>query len=267
MHAPIRIPTPAQYLLRFDDLCPTMDTARWQRFEVLIKEFSLRPILAVIPDNRDPALEVATPDPAFWTHLRELESAGATIALHGYRHLCHSKGRSLVPLHRASEFAGMDGSIQRQWIHAGIGLMMREGLDPRVWVAPRHGFDGNTLRALRKEGIQILCDGLARIPFTSEGMIWLPQQLWGPRDEQEGLWCICIHSNTATDSEVDDLHAFLRGHAEQFTCVERVLNELQPQELSFAETSYARYALLRLRIHRMRSSIRRWKGGLLARRS
>jgi predicted deacetylase len=266
MQISTRIPTPAQYLLRFDDLCPTMDPARWQRFVPLIEEFALRPILAVIPDNHDPELEVAQPDPAFWSHLRALESAGATIALHGYRHLCHSKGRSLVSLHRVSEFAGVDASIQRQWIHAGIGTMMREGLDPIVWVAPRHGFDCNTLRALRKEGIQILCDGFARIPFRRDGMIWLPQQLWSAKEEPQGLWCICIHSNTATDSDVEDLRVFLRGHAKQFTSVERVLSEFQPRTLSFAEANHARCALFRFRVRGMRTSMGRWKNRILSRR-
>jgi hypothetical protein len=159
----------------------------------------------------------------------------------------------------------VDGVIQRQWIHAGIGRMMEEGLDPKVWVAPRHGFDENTLRALRKEGIQILCDGFARVPFMHGGMIWLPQQLWQPQEEERGLWCICIHSNTATDSDVEDLRVFLGDHAEQFTSVDRVLNEFDPQPLSFAEANRARNALLRLRIKRMRASLRRWKERVLAR--
>ena len=35
------IPSPAQYLLRFDDLCPTVFRPRWQRFLPLIEEFEL----------------------------------------------------------------------------------------------------------------------------------------------------------------------------------------------------------------------------------
>jgi hypothetical protein len=64
------IPAPAEYLLRCDDLCPTMSTERWRRIESLIEEFQLQPILAVVPDNRDPELEVSPPDPAFWQRMR-----------------------------------------------------------------------------------------------------------------------------------------------------------------------------------------------------
>jgi len=45
--------------------------------------------------------------------MRTLEAAGATITLHGYRHLCRSKGKSLVPLHSHSEFAGVPQELQR----------------------------------------------------------------------------------------------------------------------------------------------------------
>src|SRR5271165_6997866 len=101
------VPGPARYLLRFDDLCPTVSRTRWQRFQPLIEEFGIRPILAVIPDNQDYKLEQSQPDPEFWSQMRRMEASGATIALHGYRHLCTSEGVSLVPLHRNTEFAGV----------------------------------------------------------------------------------------------------------------------------------------------------------------
>lgn len=135
------IPKPAQFLLRFDDLCPTLSVAKWQRLLPLIQRFHLRPILAVVPDNLDPELELSPPDPEFWAQMRALEAAGATIALHGYRHLCQSTGRSLLPLHRRTEFAGVPLAIQRQWIHAGLEILRSQRLNPKIWIAPRHGFD------------------------------------------------------------------------------------------------------------------------------
>jgi predicted deacetylase len=174
------IPSPAQYLLRFDDLCPTVSYPRWQRFLPLIEEFGLRPILAVIPDNQDRELILSPPDPEFWARMRAMEAAGATIALHGYRHLCQSQGKSLLPLHRHSEFAGVEEETQGEWIREGLGILRGQGLHPGIFVAPRHGFDQATLRALSQEGIQLLSDGFARLPFTRGGLTWIPQQLWAP---------------------------------------------------------------------------------------
>jgi peptidoglycan/xylan/chitin deacetylase (PgdA/CDA1 family) len=246
------IPRQAQYLLRFDDLYPTVSRSRWERFLPLLEEFRLCPILAVVPDNRDRDLERAEPDPGFWAEMRAMEDAGAAIALHGYRHLCRSKGKSLVPLHSRSEFAGVDPDSQREWIESGLDILRGHGLDPRVWVAPRHGFDRNTLRALRNERIALLSDGLARVPFMRGGLTWIPQQLWAPVEKPGGLWTICIHPNTARDSLVDQLRDFLRRHAAQFTSVDRVVEELKPAKLGKAERMHEILALWKIRVSRAR---------------
>lgn len=251
------VPRPAQYLLRFDDLCPTIERARWQRFQSLIEEFGIRPILAVIPDNQDYELNRSQPDPEFWARMRSMEAAGATIALHGYRHLCTSKGKSLVPLHNHSEFAGVPEEIQRQWIQEGLSVLRSYGLNPRIWVAPRHGFDLRTLQALRAEGISLLSDGLARVPFKRDGLTWIPQQLSRPVDKSKGLWTICVHTNTAHASLADSLHAFLRQHGAQFTSVDRVLAELHPAKLGPVERLYEAVALWRVKASRPRKRRRR----------
>jgi predicted deacetylase len=126
------IPKPAQYLLRFDDLCPTISTGWWERFQALIEEFSVHPILAVVPDNRDPDLERAPADPDFWERMRKLEASGATVAVHGYRHLCNSAGKSLLGIHRSSEFAGVEYETQQEWIHTGLLILREKGLHPRL---------------------------------------------------------------------------------------------------------------------------------------
>lgn len=240
------IPAPAQYLLRFDDLCPTMDRSRWQRFLPPIERFGIRPILAVVPDNRDPDLAVAAHDPNFWVEMRALQAAGAAIGLHGYRHLCLIEGRSLLPLQPMSEFAGVTADRQREWIRAGLKILRSEGLMPRVWVAPRHGFDGGTLHVLRQEGIAALSDGFARGPVFRNGVIWVPQQLWEPEEKTRGLWTICIHSNTASQSLVAHLEAFLARHHRQFTSLDRVLTELSPARLSLLEQLREKIALQRI---------------------
>jgi predicted deacetylase len=250
------IPVPAEYLLRFDDLCPTISTERWLRFESLIQEFHLRPILAIVPDNRDPDLEPSPPDPAFWQRMRALEAGGAVIGLHGYRHLCLSRGRSLLGLARRSEFAGVDAETQRAWIGAGLRILRSHGLHPRIWVAPRHGFDAHTLEALRAEGILLLSDGLARTTFLRGGVTWIPQQLWGPVAKPKGLWTICVHANTARDAEIPVLREFLTAYAAQFTSIDHVLFRFQPTTLTLTERLQAEAALRRLNLSRAVRRIR-----------
>src|ERR1700693_4921108 len=102
----LKLPRPAQYLLRIDDICPTMDRERWSNIRDLIRTYEVRPILAVIPDNQDYKLQKFPLYSGFWEEMRELQAEGATIAVHGYRHLCMERRGSLVPLHHRSGFAG-----------------------------------------------------------------------------------------------------------------------------------------------------------------
>jgi predicted deacetylase len=180
--------------------------------------------------------------------MRTLQANGATIALHGYRHLCTSRGRSLVPLHRQSEFAGVAEPTQRQWIHLGLEILRSHGINASIWIAPRHGFDRATLRALRSEGIGLLCDGFTLRPFLRGGIVWLPQQLWEPVAKYYGLWTICIHSNTATDAQFAHVREFISRHRSQFTTVERAVSELGSDPLTLREQFAQTTSILSIRI-------------------
>jgi predicted deacetylase len=243
---------PAQYILRFDDLCPTMAHARWQRFAELLNQFRVRPILAVVPDNHDLELMLDPPDPHFWQSMRTLQAGGATIALHGYWHLCQARGHALLHLHGETEFAGIDVRTQQKWIEAGLALLRSHGLDPRLFVAPRHGFDRATLRALHAAGIGYLSDGFARMPFRRGGIVWLPQQLWRPVAKPSGLWTICIHPNTATDDDIATLRDFLAAHSAAFTSFDRVCADYTPREISWQQSFCSSLASVRIRLRSLR---------------
>lgn len=243
-------PQPAQYLLRFDDLCPTMARRSWAAFEDILKEFAIQPILAVVPQNRDPELIRDEPDLEFWNRMCAWESAGAAIALHGFEHVCGSDNGGILGQQRTTEFAGVGEEIQRRWIQEGLKILRGHGLNPLLWVAPRHGFDGATLRALQAEGIHYLSDGFARRAHTRDGVTWIPQQLWAPVVKSEGLWTICFHSNTAGSETLASLRRFLRDHAEQVTSFSRVANEDPSEPLGFAEQVCETTALWRMRVRR-----------------
>ncbi len=240
----------AEYLLRFDDLCPTMDTAAWLRFKPMLERYAVKPILAIVPANEDAGLVRSAPDEGFWEEMRGWQAAGAAIGLHGYRHVCAAKGRGLVPFHRETEFAGVGEQVQREWIGKGIEVLRGKGLEPSVWVAPRHGFDRVTLKCLRLAGICVLSDGLGTAPWRADGVTWIPQQLWGPEEKRRGLWTICLHGNTASDAAVDGLEGFLERFAEQFTSVGRVLQEWPARERGMGERVVAAGMMGRLRLRK-----------------
>ncbi len=253
----------ARYLLRFDDFCPTMSWSRWQPFQNLLERYRIRPILAVVPDNQDPALVIDEPINGFWARLRKLEAAGATIALHGFRHVCSAQGRGLIPLHPNTEFAGVSEEQQTEWLRSGLSVLRSHSLHPRLFVAPRHGFDAATLRALRAVNLPFLSDGFTREPFQRSGITWIPQQLWEPVERASGLWTICIHSNTATSTQFSRLERFLKRHAASFTCFEEISAVPATAPLSVAENVYASAFLTRFRSRRIVQQIRRAQFNLI----
>src|ERR1051326_9565196 len=85
-----------QFLLRFDDICPTMRWDMWSEIEKRLIQYDIKPILAVVPDNRDPVLQVDRPRRDFWVRVRRWQEQGWTIALHGYQHLYVAKAGGLV---------------------------------------------------------------------------------------------------------------------------------------------------------------------------
>lgn len=243
---------PAQYLVRLDDFCPTMLRDPRERFLSILARHGVSPILAVVPDNQDPNLNLQPSAPEFWHRMRSLQAAGATIAMHGYRHLCTSRGKPLLKLHQKTEFAGVDLATQQQWLRSGLAVLRAQGLHPRLFVAPRHGFDHNTLRALAAEGLDTLSDGFARRPFTQEKILWIPQQLWEPVTQKTGLWTICIHPNTASPRLEEKLESFLAQNARQFITFDQAANA-PSDPLRLSEQIRSDLACLRIRIAQVRS--------------
>lgn len=247
---------PAQYMLRIDDICPTMHRESWMRLVAMIREFRLRPILAVIPENHDPGLRQSPEAPELWAELRSLQAEGAAIGLHGFRHVCASHGRSLIPIHRETEFAGLPVEVQRKRLHTGLDILRNKGLHPSLWVAPRHGFDAKTLAALQSEGIMYLSDGMARRPHLRGGVVWLPQQLWSPVMKDAGLWTICLHPGAPLLAQMPELRAFVEQHSAQFTSFDRVRAEHGADELNAGERLHEAASIWRLRLRLARKRMR-----------
>ncbi len=207
----------AEYILRLDDACPTMDHEKWQAVESVVLSHGVRPIVAIVPANEDPGLVRAAPDPLFWRRAQAWLRAGWVVALHGYSHMLRKSAKGLVPIQDRSEFVDLPLDEQRRRIREGVKVLEANGLSPEAWVAPAHGFDVTTLQALRAESeIRLISDGFARRAHLREGFVWLPQQFWRPRIMRKGLWTICLHPNQMEQSSVRNLDEFLRVHKTSF---------------------------------------------------
>lgn len=199
----------ACYIVRLDDACPTMRREIWDFLEVTLDHLGIRPIVGVIPDNRDPSMLCSESDQNFWERVRNWEKKGWGIALHGLHHTYHlipPDCHALIPLHKKSEFVGLSLENQRQILRESWRIFSENGVKPSVFMAPSHTFDTNTLLALRLEtDIRIVTDGHALFPFREDDFIWIPQQLWRFRWLPCGIWTVCLHPNSMSPGDLNSL--------------------------------------------------------------
>jgi predicted deacetylase len=205
-----------KFLLRFDDLCPTMNWPLWSEIEAILVEHRVRPILAVVPDNQDPKLRVGPPVEEFWEHVRRWQQRGWSIAMHGYQHRYVSRNSGLVALRKLSEFAGLPPEEQEDKLRRGAEVFRQQGIHSRVWIAPGHTFDQTTVALLPQIGIQVINDGYFRFPYCDANrMTWLPQQLGDFRPVPAGVWTICCHHNEWTSADLRRLRANIERHQDE----------------------------------------------------
>jgi predicted deacetylase len=208
----------AKFLLRFDDLCPAMNWDAWRKLEAVMIEEGVKPILAVIPDNQDPALNEGLANEHFWDHVRSWQARGWTIGLHGYQHLYVSNEPGIIGLNRYSEFAGLPLEEQYSKLKRGLEIFAREGVRADMWVAPAHSFDHETVKALVSLGLNTISDGLSLYPYRdSQGILWVPQQLWRFRAAPFGVWTICIHPKEGLWVNPDLFRKRIREYHESVT--------------------------------------------------
>jgi predicted deacetylase len=199
-----RISEGPAYLLRFDDLCPTMNWRVWDNIEPVLVDLDIKPILAVVPDNQDPKLRVGPPADDFWERVRQWQGRNWAIALHGYQHRYVNRNAGLLRFPKKSEFAGLPRPEQEFKLRTGLAKFAQEGVRADAWIAPCHSFDKTTLQLLSELGISIISDGFSRLPFQSKGgLTWVPQQLWSFQPRKQGVWTICIHFNQWTKDSCD----------------------------------------------------------------
>src|SRR3990167_6632391 len=87
------------YLLRIDDACGSMRRSSFERIHGACKQYGIKPIIGIVPDNQDSALCIDKEWPDFWQYMNQVAKEGWIIAQHGYQHI-YSKNRK-------TEFAGL----------------------------------------------------------------------------------------------------------------------------------------------------------------
>lgn len=215
---------PARYLIRFDDICPTMNWGVWDRIETLLDLHGIKPIVAVVPDNQDAKLHAQQPNDAFWSRVRRWQDKGWTIGLHGHRHVYDTQDAGIVGLNAYSEFAGHARERQVRKLEAALDIMGRENVRPKLWAAPAHSFDAVTLDILKEHGLCVVSDGMYLRPVKDRtGIVWIPQQTWRFRSMPFGTWTVCCHHSLWGAGDIERFEDDLRRYREKIVAVDDIL--------------------------------------------
>lgn len=203
-----------KYFFRLDDIAPNMNWDNFNRALEIFNRNNIKPLIAVIPDLRDPKLLDYPVNSNFWPIIKELKGNDWIIAQHGYQHLAKGGG-GVLQIHKSGEFGGLGFEEQEVMVSAGKKIMEAQTITADVFVAPRHSFDKNTLRALAQNNFHFISDGIALWPFKKWGLIWLPQILWRPRKGMFGLITVAFHTNTMNREDFINLEKFIEKNRQK----------------------------------------------------
>ena len=204
----------SQYLLRLDDASEYMDSEKWLKMERLLDKYSVKPLFGIIPNNQDPNLLKYGKVKDFWSIVKRWIDKGWTPALHGYTHVFETEEGGINPVNKKSEFAGVDYERQVQKIADGVKLLAGHGIYPKVFFAPAHTFDDNTIKALMEVSkIRIISDTPAFKPYCKNGITIVPQQSGRVRKLNFNTVTFCYHPNTTTERDFEVLEDFLKSNS------------------------------------------------------
>lgn len=199
--------------IRMDDITPDMDWKKFYRFKDLLDKYGIKPLIGVVPDNRDKKIALDDKREDFFAYVRDLQSSGWIVAMHGYNHLYTTEDPGLFPIGHKSEFAGHSLVRQNEMIRKGRDILENNGINTDIFMAPSHSFDKNTLLALKSNGFHIITDGFGTGPYKSKGFVFYPisvQRSRTVRDMRNGLVTFVYHANTMEDMDFIKLEELLK---------------------------------------------------------
>ena len=109
-------------LIRIDDVAENMNWKYMDKCEELFDQIKIKPLLGVIPLNKDPDLKKFERKDNFWEKVRGWQKKGWEITMHGCNHLYTQKSdkKDIFNYGGNSEFYGLEYSKQLEKIRLGL---------------------------------------------------------------------------------------------------------------------------------------------------
>ena len=216
-------------LIRIDDVCENMDWKLMEKLEILFDKHSIKPVLGVIPDNKDKEFLSFPKNDNFWDQVRKWQDKGWEIVQHGYTHiydkLCEEK-TDYFNYGGGSEFFGHPLEVQETRIKNGLEKFKQEKINIRSFFAPNQTYDDNTFIALKKCGIKEVIDGYGLMPYTEKNIKFIPQLFEKVVLLPFGIQSTKLHLHSWSDEDYENFEKFINKNSHKVVSYDEALNKI-----------------------------------------
>lgn len=215
-------------LVRLDDIAENMNWELMDKCEELFQKYNIKPLLGVIPENKDKDLLSYKKNDNFWEKVKEWKNKGWEISMHGFSHIYDksTNKKDYFNYGGKSEFFGHEYGVQKNKIENGLKKFNSHGISIRSFFAPNHTYDLNTFRALKESGIKNVIDGYGLIPYTEKGLNFIPQLFYKEIFLPFGIQSTQIHLNYWTEKEFKKFELFVKKNKDGFISFDQAISEI-----------------------------------------
>ena len=163
-------------LIRIDDIAENMNWKLMDKSEKLFDKYKIKPLLGIIPENKDPELRTHPHNFEFWKRVKTWRDKGWEISMHGYTHVYsqRTKKKDYFNYGGQSEFFGLSYNSQIDRIKLGIKKFKDNGINVRSFCSKSY-IRHQHIQSLNDAGIKIVIDGYGLFPFYKFNLFFVPQ--------------------------------------------------------------------------------------------
>ncbi len=233
-------------LLRFDDIAENMNWHLMDEFEELFDKHNIKPVMGVIPNNKDEDLKSFPKRENFWKIVKDWQSKGWEISMHGYNHLYlrDTNKKDYFNYGGKSEFYGESLAIQSQKIRLGLEIFHKNEIKIRSFFAPNHTYDYNTFIALKNSGIFEVIDGYGLKPYMENKIKFTPQLFHKLFFLPFGLQTTQIHLNKLNKKDFQNFKAFVEKKYKNIVTYDEALSLLSDKIIDKTLNKFINFILI-----------------------
>ena len=218
-------------LIRMDDISENMNWSLMDKCESLFDKYKIKPLLGIIPINKDPNLLQYPYNSKFWERVVDWKNKGWEITMHGFNHLYTQNSdnkKDIFNYGGNSEFYGLEYSEQLSKIQSGLQEFKKRNLKIRSFFAPNHIYDENTLKALKASDIKIVIDGYGLFPYFKDQILFVPQLFYKEIILPFGIQSTQMHINYWNDKNFENFENLINKVNEKIINLDYIINITNP---------------------------------------